>query len=400
MSYTSVDIENSTQSEIIRAALIIAKTIVDRPGLYYSQQRRWGPNSYDCSSLMFTIWQDCYNMQKTLWNEEGINHGVKDYANSHGLSLSTLGLRAAFMACGFIELDKSVMNGSNPIGLQPGDVLLMSHPHEMAHTAMIYGRDSGGQLYFVESGGQVSEGPSRGGSVGFSRYWNGGYWQYAFRCMKGFTNATKALDKLLVEMYVDKLYRTLLNREPDPDGYNTWTDHFFNSTTGKQNNSVYAALSGIIASEEYKKKPYTNKQYVTQLYKLILGREPDPSGLDTYVKILNDNPEKVTVTVEGKTVTITTRAYVLWALCYSDEAQSKSALIPSLYGVVMTRSGDVDKYLHLHLVPLVTPPAITLYYNLDGIWKKASNVYVHNGTGWQKATGTFVKQDMTTWVGG
>ena len=155
MSYTSVDIENSTQSELIRAALIIAKTIVDRPGLYYSQQYRWGPDSYDCSSLMFTIWQDCYNMQKTLWNEEGITCGVKDYAELHDLSLSTLGLRASFLACGFIELDKSIMDGKNPIGLQPGDVLLMSNPHEMAHTAMIYGRDADGQLYFVESGGQV-----------------------------------------------------------------------------------------------------------------------------------------------------------------------------------------------------------------------------------------------------
>lgn len=413
MSYKEINIETSSQSVLIKSALYIAKSIVDRPGLWYSQQSRWGPNSYDCSGLIYTIWQDCYKLNETLWNEEGVFQGVKDKAISQGYSLSTIGLRDTFKESGFMELDPDLMRGNNPAALQAGDVLLFSHPHENAHTAMIYGRDSSGQLYIVESGGAVSEGPSAGNKVGFSRYWGGNYWQYLFRCVKGYEDSFKELNKLRAQWYVTKIYKMLLQREPDADGLEVWTNHLFDYATGKPNKSIYWVLANILSSDECKGiqgsdtekgKKFTNEQIVTILYKLILGRDPDPAGLDAYVTLLKENPSTITVEIEGVVREISTRSYILYTLCYSEEANLDGAIIPERYNLIMQKESDIEECIHIDMTPVLISSSSKLYYkNSNNIWQEASKIYVHNGTEWKESTGIYAKTSddiFSNWVGG
>ena len=424
MSYKDIKPETASPSKIIQRALCIAKDWCDVPGKFYSQQSRWGPSSTDCSGLMFRVWQQCYDDLPTLWQKGGINQGVIQYANAHtGGSKYTGTMYQVFTACGFQVLDSEIMRSTNPTGLQPGDILLNSYPYLSAHTAMVYGRDDGGQLWLVEAGGNTTKaggaGPSAYNGVGFSKYWGKGYWQYAFRCPLGYEDSFKMLKKLQAEWYVGRIYRTLLKRESDPEGLNTYTVQLYNVETEKREYSIYYVLASFLGSDEYLKIAYTNEQFITQLYKLILGREPDPDGLNNFITILNNNPKTVTITISGTAKTISTRSYILWELCRSGEANPKDSSITNhdiykeprgtisrLYGglIMITKeeAAGVDERLQIDMTPKVSLSTSSCYYKIDGEWKKAKQVYTKVNDEWKLGKKIYAKDpsDVTLeWFG-
>ncbi len=107
------------------------------------------------------------------------------------------------------------------------------------------------------------------------------------------------------ETYVNKLYRTFLNREADEDGFNSWVHQL------KQGYSRKKILSGFVNSDEFTQicESYgidrgtmtlteeeagrsdgnlhidteQVKAYVTRLYDQILGRQPDEEGFNNWV---------------------------------------------------------------------------------------------------------------------
>lgn len=74
------------------------------------------------------------------------------------------------------------------------------------------------------------------------------------------------------DRYVDSLYRTLLRREPDPEGRDGWVRQLDRGTSRTQ---VAVAFYGSVESR---------RQRVDGLYREVLGRAPDTGGRDFWVE--------------------------------------------------------------------------------------------------------------------
>jgi len=81
---------------------------------------------------------------------------------------------------------------------------------------------------------------------------------------------------------VTRMYKDILGREPDPAGLEYWV-------RGLNDGWLSAAdlVIGFAESPEYKASGKTNEQIVTDLYHAMLGRDPDPAGLKDWTTTLN-----------------------------------------------------------------------------------------------------------------
>jgi len=100
--------------------------------------------------------------------------------------------------------------------------------------------------------------------------------------------------------FVTGLYKDVLGRSPDSAGLNTWLQAMQKGMSKKEvERSFYNS-----AEFQNKYSGKSNQDYITALYSKILNRSPDSGGLSTYLSALNS----------GKP-----RSYVVDALLYSDE---------------------------------------------------------------------------------
>ncbi|MBQ9895632.1 MAG: DUF4214 domain-containing protein [Ruminococcus sp.] len=90
--------------------------------------------------------------------------------------------------------------------------------------------------------------------------------------------------------FVYRLYKNCLSREPDTNGLETWCQRLKNGYTGSQ------IAKGFIFSKEYKSKNTSNADFVKMLYRTILGREPDQSGYNSWLNKLNNGTSRESVT--------------------------------------------------------------------------------------------------------
>lgn len=81
--------------------------------------------------------------------------------------------------------------------------------------------------------------------------------------------------------FVTSLYRSILNREPDSGGH----DHWVRSLRGDMNREQ--VITSFFNSAEYQGFGRSNRDYVSDLYHGILGREPDNEGYDYWVGALD-----------------------------------------------------------------------------------------------------------------
>lgn len=84
---------------------------------------------------------------------------------------------------------------------------------------------------------------------------------------------------------VTRLYQAYFLRAPDVGGYNFWLDAY-----QKQNPWTFIGISNFfVISDEFKQRygSLTNEQFVTLIYRNILNREPDPVGFEFWVNELN-----------------------------------------------------------------------------------------------------------------
>ena len=84
-----------------------------------------------------------------------------------------------------------------------------------------------------------------------------------------------------VEGFVYRLYKLVLNREPEAKGYNEWVG----GLKGGQTTGVEAG-KGFVMSNELKSRKLSNSAYVELLYKTFLNREADAAGRQTWVTYL------------------------------------------------------------------------------------------------------------------
>lgn len=89
----------------------------------------------------------------------------------------------------------------------------------------------------------------------------------------------RTANRASIEAFVTRLYSICLGRQPDPDGLHDWTDRIASGQiTGGE--TAY----GFFFSQEYINMEKDDIGYVTDLYNVILGRDPDPAGEEFWVR--------------------------------------------------------------------------------------------------------------------
>jgi len=87
----------------------------------------------------------------------------------------------------------------------------------------------------------------------------------------------------LIRVFVTRLYRTTLQREPDTVGLNSWTNQLVSGrSTGAQ------VAYGFVFSNEMNNRNLTNAQFITILYNSLLGREVDTYGFNYWMGQLSN----------------------------------------------------------------------------------------------------------------
>src|SRR5450830_1042165 len=85
-----------------------------------------------------------------------------------------------------------------------------------------------------------------------------------------------------VQDFVTRFYTQALERQPDAAGLNSWVSQLAASKiTGAQ------FASGIIFSAEFSAKNKNNEEFVNILFRSCYNREPDVAGFDSWVNLLN-----------------------------------------------------------------------------------------------------------------
>lgn len=85
-----------------------------------------------------------------------------------------------------------------------------------------------------------------------------------------------------VRGFVGRLYRLCLGRRPDYSGNEFWSSQLQNHAISGTN-----CAYGFFFSQEFLNAHYSNTEFVTKLYKVLLGRDPDSQGLASWVDALN-----------------------------------------------------------------------------------------------------------------
>ena len=93
-----------------------------------------------------------------------------------------------------------------------------------------------------------------------------------------------------VDDFIERCYQVTLGRSSDADGFKYWKDRVTNGDAV----GIEVAY-GFLFSPEYTKLNKGNEDYVTDLYSLFLGREPDKDGFNNWVGQLENGSSKLDV---------------------------------------------------------------------------------------------------------
>ena len=96
------------------------------------------------------------------------------------------------------------------------------------------------------------------------------------------TPHTRPADEGIVRQFVTRLYQTVLQRNPDPQGMEVWTSALMSG-----NMSGSDIIEGFYLSTEMMNRGLSNSRYVAVAYQGIMGRDVDPSGRATWEGALN-----------------------------------------------------------------------------------------------------------------
>ncbi len=86
-----------------------------------------------------------------------------------------------------------------------------------------------------------------------------------------------------IESFVARFYTEVLDRKYDESGLQNWTNHLTNNTK-----TVKDITMGFFKSEEFLNKNVSNSEFVTIAYNTLLGREPESQGYNSWINNLNN----------------------------------------------------------------------------------------------------------------
>ncbi|MCQ2533793.1 MAG: DUF4214 domain-containing protein [Clostridia bacterium] len=102
-----------------------------------------------------------------------------------------------------------------------------------------------------------------------------------------YADASSNVDVSGIKAFVTRLYQVCLNRNPEEDGLNGWTNQLINrQATG------CSVAYGFIFSPEFIGKNHSNEDFVNYMYDAFFGREADEGGFNYWVDLLNQGASK------------------------------------------------------------------------------------------------------------
>ena len=104
---------------------------------------------------------------------------------------------------------------------------------------------------------------------------------------KSFMHSQEFLSKDLDDIdFLYTCYEAFMGREPDDDGLNYWLDRLYSGTSRDEVIDSFidsAEFQNIIGSADSNSLDDPVRDFVVRLYRTILGREPDSAGLNNWV---------------------------------------------------------------------------------------------------------------------
>ncbi|MBR2066719.1 MAG: DUF4214 domain-containing protein [Solobacterium sp.] len=145
-----------------------------------------------------------------------------------------------------------------------------------------------------------------------------------------------------VNGFVARLYREVLNREPDTKGFQYWV----NQLKTKKTNAA-GIVKNFFESNELKKKKLSNKKYINLLFTAVLGRTADQEGLKHWNSVLGKSVSKIALIqnfVTSKEFTQLCKTYGIergsLTVKYSEQNPGVTNFIKRLYSKCLGRAAD------------------------------------------------------------
>ena len=146
--------------------------------------------------------------------------------------------------------------------------------------------------------------------------------------------------------FVVRLYRNVLNREPDDGGFDYWTKGIKNkSITGS------TAVKGFFLSKEITNKKLSNEDFVKLLYLTVLNRNADKAGLKYWVDHLNVKMTRESVIngfINSKEFGDLCKKYKVnrgtsgTTKNYRDKSYNVTAFVSRMYTKALKRNSDIS----------------------------------------------------------
>jgi len=158
-------------------------------------------------------------------------------------------------------------------------------------------------------------------------------------------NTTPSANQALIEDFISRLYRQVLGREPDSAGLAYWVNLLkTHAITGVD------AAHGFFMSTEFTNKKVSDSDYIELLYKVLLNRSSDSDGKAYWLGIKDSSVSRKYLLAGFANSTefrqLCESYGILQGTYRSDEArdqnQSLAAFVTSLYRSCLGREPDVD----------------------------------------------------------
>lgn len=108
--------------------------------------------------------------------------------------------------------------------------------------------------------------------------------------VKETANVPSQEDTDRLKAFVTRMYTVVLNREPETSGQEFWVNELL---SGKRDGASIA--SGFICSKEFTDKNLSDEEYVNVLYRTFFDREPEAAGKEFWLNMLKEGQPRTRV---------------------------------------------------------------------------------------------------------
>ncbi|NPA81572.1 MAG: DUF4214 domain-containing protein [Epsilonproteobacteria bacterium] len=140
-----------------------------------------------------------------------------------------------------------------------------------------------------------------------------------------------------VEDFVHRLYKNILNREPDNAGSNFWVKKLL-----YENVSATNVAHQFFLSKEFEEANLSNEEFVKRMYKTLLDREPEPTGLAYWVNEIEKHGKLRDQIFYGFALSdeFTKLCHKDYEVLAHDKNDEREAFIERFYNIVLGRRAD------------------------------------------------------------